>query len=208
MFQFISKSTLKQRVVLLLVLILAVLLVLKYADISIAGLPLPSVIREQEQLLSSRQKTLLELKKERQAKELALTKLQQQAESFWKVAEQSPSVAVPTEFKKLARDAQTNPQQIGAPRMNKVLDLNHVREVEFNVRLTAPMREVTRLLAQMEKSEKNFYWNRCNINPDNPRSPKQVTVNGRVKALVLSAETSRFLSGKSGTMSGAPEADE
>ena len=187
-----NKLTPRHRL-LAVVVVLGMLVALKYANLPLERLPLPENIRTQERQLLKRRRQLAELQAEREKRKQAFAALQQAAEPFWQIQGKTPAVEVPSEFAKLARQAQVKIEQVGAPRSGKVLDLNHVREVEFSVRLTASMREVSRLMAQMERDKNVFYWSRCNIRPDNKRDPKAVVLTGQIRVLVLTPEASKFL---------------
>jgi len=190
------KLTGRQRLLALVAVLLAVLVAGRFAGPVLGRLPLPENIRAQERELLRRQQRLAELKARRQARDAALVRLRQQAAPFWHLQSKTPAVEVTAEFARLARQADVKIQQVGAPRTDRVANTNHVREVEFTVRLMASMREVTRLLAQLEQSPNVFLWSKCDIRPDNRRAPKAVVLNGRIKALVLSPEASRFLAGE------------
>jgi len=194
--RFWHKLNGRQRAMLAVVLVLAVLLGLQYVSVPLEELPLPSSIAALEGKLEKRREALAKLEAHRSEGQDALAKLGEKAGPFWQIQGKDPKVEVPNEFARLARKAQVTIQQVGAPRTEKVLDLTHVRAVEFSVRLTASMREISRLMAQIERSERVFYWSRCNIRPDNKRAPKTAVLNGRIRALVLSAEASKFLSGE------------
>lgn len=190
-----QRLTGRQRLLAAVAAVLAIMLAGKYfgGSLPMDDLPLPKNIAYQERELRRSRGELGELLEQRQALDARLAELRQKAASFWQIEGRAPQVEVPAEFSRLARQAQVNPQQVGAPRVNKVMDLAHVREVEFSIRLSASMREVSRLVAQMDGAPHAFYWSRCNIRPDNIRSPKGVVLNGRIVALVLSADACRFL---------------
>ena len=166
---------------------------LRYSDLPTDQFPLPGNIRTQEEELVRLQKDIEVLRLERGNRERAFTKLRTQASPFWQIRGKTPHVEVPAEFTKLARQAQVKVQTVGAPRSNKLLDLAHIREVEFSVRVTSSMREVSRLLDQVDRADHELHWKSLSLRPDNRTAPKAVVLNGRVRALVLSADAADFL---------------
>ena len=182
----------------LIVGVLVVALALKYANLPTDNLPLSGNIRKLEKGLVRRRKQLRKLKAKKQDREKILTELRTQARPLWMVGGgKTAAVEVQTEFQRLARQAQVKIATVGAPRANKVLDLTHVREIEFAVRITASMQEISRLLAEVECSPHKFYWSSCTMRPDNKRTPQRVVLSGKIKALVLSKEATTFLAGDS-----------
>ena len=190
-----DKMTVRQRWLAAIAAVFVVAVIVRRADVPWHRLPSPETIRAEEKRLRSLRKRLAQIETEAAGREREFDLLTAQARPYWQIQGRTPSVEVPAEFARLAQRAQVTPQQVGAPRTNKVLDLNDVREVEFSIRLTASMGEVSRLLTEMERSPSQFYWRKCNIRPDNRKAPQRVILNGRIRALVLSAEASRFLAG-------------
>ena len=177
-------------------LLLAVAAVLGVFVLPLDRVPFPQSIQEQERQLRRLQKRLAAIEAEQSAMNQEVAKLREKAAPFWQVQGKTPPVVeVPAAFAKLAQQAQVKVQQVGAPMANKMLDLTHVREVEFSVQVNGSMREIGRLLAQVEQSTQKLLWKNVTIRPDNPTSPKMVLLNGRIRALVLSPEATRFLSG-------------
>jgi hypothetical protein len=167
------------------------------------GLHVPTrhSIEDEVSSLEERRKDLAVMRKKVEEVDEARAALRAKASPFWQIESKNAEQAVVAEFTKIARRAQVSTHRVDKPRRNKVLDLNDVFEVEFSVQVTASMREVSRLLAEIEASEQRFYWTQCSIRPDNIRAPKNVRLIGRLRALVLSSEASEFLSGKGGERS-------
>ncbi len=192
-----NKLTVRSRILAGMAVILAGVFAWECADLPIDRLPLRRNIQKLEQELEERRTELAELKAGRKARLDAITRMRRKAQPFWLTETQNPLVQVPTEFTKLARLAQVTVQRPGDPRKTKVLDMTHVSQIEFSVRATASMREISRLLAEVEQSQHKFYWGVCQIRPDNRRTPQQAVMTGRIRALVLSPEASKFISGDS-----------
>jgi hypothetical protein len=57
------------------------------------------------------------------------------------------------------------------------------------------MRDISRLLAEVEEAQISFAWQSCTIRPDNIRDPREVRLNGRIEALMLSPEAAESLFG-------------
>ncbi len=190
-----NKWTFKQRLLVVLFILFPVLMILRYADIVPRDqLPLPQTIRQQEAMLRAKRKSLKKLQVEEAQRQQEFVRLQEQAKPLWQVQGKTPAVEVVAEFNKLVRQAQVKPKTVGKPRSNKYLDFSEIREVDFPVQLTASMKEVSRMLAQLDGARQVFSWSSCSIRPDNIRSPKTVRLTARIRALVLSGEASKFLS--------------
>ena len=198
MARLLHNLTVRQRLLTAVAVILVILVIAKFARVPMDRLPLRENVADQEKRLRGLQEKLAGLQAGRQEHEAALAKLREQAEPFWQVKGTAPILEVPVQFEKLARKAQVQIRVTGKPRNNKILDLHHVHAIDFRVQLSAKMQEVSRLLAQLERSGKLLGWHRCNIQPDNLRTPQKVTVDGEIRALVLSPEATKFLAGESG----------
>ena len=194
MAQVLPKMTGRQWLLVIALLITAVFFLRKY----VPGVQVPtrSSISSEVGHLEGLRKDLAVMRKKVSELEQERDALRRKATPFWQVESKNAEQAVVAEFTKIARRAKVSTHRVDKPRKNRVLDLNDVFEIEFSVQVTASMREVSRLLAEMELSEQRFYWTQCSIRPDNIRAPKNVRLIGRVKALVLSSEASRFLAAK------------
>ncbi len=174
-------------------MVLAFVLVLAQSGVKLGGLPLPGAISREEKRLEDLQRTFKRLQKDRRQLEEDLDHLRSAARPFWSVEGRLPAAEVQSQFDKLARRARVTIQSVGAPQVHKVSE--QVRSVELAVRFRGTMREVARLLAELEKSDRPFYWLSLNIRPDSLRDPKGVSLTGKIQALVLSPEAARMISG-------------
>ncbi len=188
-----QRMTGRQRFLSLIMLVLGVLLVLRYGNVPWNDLPLPANIENAEKRYRKLQDRLAKLEEKERLRASEFARLRQRAAPFWQVQGRAPAEEVRAEFQRLAKKVDVKYQQLGVAQTKALPELDHVREVEFSIRLTASMREVTRLLYEMEKAQPVFYWGRCTIKPDNRTRPKAVTLAGHIKALVLTAEATEFL---------------
>ena len=93
---------------LLLVLVAAVLavaVVLRYANLPLESLPLPRNIQAQEELLQKRRQQLVLLEAERSQRDQAFRTVKRRAVPFWQIQSKTPTADIPTEFYRLARQA-------------------------------------------------------------------------------------------------------
>jgi hypothetical protein len=194
-----KKLTLKRRILFGLMALLAVLVLVRRLGFNLEGLPLPSNIQTQEREYSKLQRKLLKLLKNQQGWHGAQGRLQAQARGFWRAGSRAPAAEVQSEFEKMCRRARVTVQSIGTPRVNKVSE--HVRSVTISVRMRASMREVSRLMDEIEQANPNFYWSSCNIRPDSSNNPQGVVLTGKMEAYVLSAEATRIIYGEDGASS-------
>ena len=111
----------RQRVLLLIAAILAVLSLLSLVDIKLQELPLPGNIRNQEKQVRELRRDLATLEKEEQLRQRRIDKVRAQARPLWQKSGKNPSVEVQTELEKVARGRVTL-QTIGASRINKLSD--------------------------------------------------------------------------------------
>jgi len=186
----------KQRLMAVVVLVLAVLLLVRYSGLSSGELPLPATIRALEAERAELRERVRMLRLRRQKEDRVLAGIQALAAPFWEVERSRPEAVVPAEFQRLARENQVQVTSVREPRTREYLGLEHVREVEFAFQINGTMKEVSRLLTPLARVRPAFFWSQCTIRPDPPRAPKSVRLNGKLRALVLSAEATRFLAGE------------
>lgn len=196
--RFWSKLTGRQRTLFVLALVLGAALALKYANLPWQQAPLPNNIRALERNLAKRRTRLQEVQAVARVRDSELAGLRQQASSFWQIQGKAPEVAVADRFDALARKAQVNFQRVGAPECRKLDAFSHIREVVFEVRLKATMREVSRLLGEMEASRPAFHWTRCTIRAETKDGVGTVDLKGHIRALVLSPDAAKHLLGTTG----------
>lgn len=187
----------KQRLMAVTTVVLAALLTVQYSGVSAAGLPLPATIRDLEQERAELQERVRTLRMKRDRESRVLTELNALAAPFWEVERTRPEALVTAEFQRLARANQVQIALVSNAQTREYLGLEHVREVELGFQINGTMKEISRLLGPLETARPAFYWSQCTIRPDNPRTPKTIRLKAKVRALVLSAEATRLLAGRS-----------
>ena len=79
----------------------------------------------------------------------------------------------------------------------KTNNVNYIQEVELRMEMRGvSMREVTRLLRELENARHSFSWSSCKIEPDNLQKPTGVKFSGRLRAFVLNEEAVKVLGGE------------
>ena len=82
-------------------------------------------------------------------------------------------------------------QTLGSPRITDYSD--NIQQVELTVRIRASMREIARLMVEIDAADPPFFWSQCTIRPNNPKNPSGVVLSGRVAALMLKSEATKLL---------------
>jgi len=175
------------------VVLAALVVVTRLELVSVGDMPWPSAIEAQEDELVKLTKRLAALQEKQNEARQEREELQRVAEPFWRPGVRAASSEVQSEYEKLGRRARVTIGTIGNPREEKVSD--QVRSVEFAVRITGAMRDVSRLLVEMENAHPPFYWTGCMIRPDNARDPKGISLTGKIQALVLTDEATEIIEG-------------
>jgi hypothetical protein len=177
--------------------LLAVVFVVQFSGFLPGELPTKSLIGEQAKEVRSARKQLGRLSREGQQGDRRLLELQDQATPVWTVSsERQAEQEIIEHFNRVARSAQISKHQVRAPRSAPLPNYAYLYEVEFSVSLTATMKEITRLLQEMEKTDHLFQWTQCSISVLNRRAPTEVRLTGKVRALVLRPEAQVILEGK------------
>lgn len=192
-----KKFTFRQMVLVGLMVIIGLLVVRQYAG-KLQALPTMNRIGEETKMLHSLDTDLQVMKKQNQEWNSEFADLQELAQPFWVFGAQRGLIEqeVTKEFQKILRAAQVVPQKVESQR-NKLLSFNHIVEVEIRLDLRGvSMQEVSRLLLEVERSRRKLIWSYCRIEPDNPRTPKNVNVSARLKAFALNPESADFLLGE------------
>ncbi len=125
-----------------------------------------------------------------------LEELRTMSQDFWLSSSQRAPTdqEITREFNKLLRRAQLPANQKVDTQRNKLPGVTNIQEVQIRLDLkNVTMREVGRLLAEVKKYGNRLTWTQCQISPDNPRTPQNVNLSGRLRALVLTTEASDFL---------------
>ena len=191
----LQKLTVRQWVLLGLLVPVSIVFVNKvfFGGDSDALWPGDGVISGARAELKASETALREARERAEQGESELRILRSQASPFWKLPRKGVEQAVISEFEKLAQRAQIQNRKVDRATVSKLLNLGQIYQVDFYVQVSASMREVTRLLKEVEHSERAFFWSQCTIRPDNLRNPNSVRLTGRVQVLVLSDDASAML---------------
>ena len=187
----------RRRIVLLLAVLVVAALAVLFFDTSPSEWPLPGNVLRQEESVRQLRRELADLRKEEGARQRWLITLRHETRSIWhSKAGKMPSVEVQSELEKVAQRAQVSIQNLGAPQTGKLSD--NISGIDIPLHIVGSMRDIGRFVAELEKTEPGFSWLSCSIRPDHPRTPHGVILDGRVRALVLSAEGEKSLFGEKG----------
>lgn len=192
-----DRGSRRKIILLLLALLLAVVFAVQFSGFLPGEWPTQSLINKQARELRDTRKQLARLSQEGMQGNRRLQGLQDQGALFWTVgSERQAEQEIIEHFNRVARNAQINKHQIRTPRSAPLPNYAYLYEVEFSVSLTSTMKEITRLLQEMEKTEHLFQWTQCSISVLNRRAPTEVRLTGKVRAVVLRPEARAILEGK------------
>ncbi|NMA19309.1 MAG: hypothetical protein GX927_01915 [Lentisphaerae bacterium] len=189
----ISKINRRQLVLLALMLVIGFFFVRRYVTFALPTTPL---IDERLLKLQSLRGDLQVARKQAEDRLQEIKALQSLAEPYWVPTGQRALVdqEINKEFGKLLRQAQLPANQKIDLQRNKLPGVNHIQEVQIRLELRGiSMREVSRLLQEVHKYGDKLSWSYCRIEPDNPRTPKNVNLSARLRALVLGNEAADYL---------------
>jgi len=187
----------RKKILLLLALALAVVFAIQFSGFLPGELPTKSLIDEQAKELRAARRLLARHSREDMQDSLRLLELHDLATPFWTVSsERQAEQEIVESFNRVARNAQISKHQIRTPRSVPLQNYAYLYEVEFTVSLTATMKEITRLLQEMEKTDHLFHWSQCSISVLNRRAPTEVRLTGKVRAVILRPEARAILDEK------------
>ncbi len=192
-----DRGSRRKIILLLLALLLAVVFTVQFSGFLPGEWPTQSLINEQGKELRATRKQLARLSQEGAQGNRRLQDLKDQSSLFWTLSsERQAEQEIIEHFNRVARNAQINKHQISKHRSAPLPNYAYLYEVEISVSLTATMKEITRLLQEMEKTEHLFQWTQCSISVLNRRAPTEVRLTGKVRAVVLRPEARAILEGK------------
>ncbi len=169
-----------------------------YGDALRKALPLPSTLHAEEKRIRKLERRLKAVRRAQEKYAARLAEIRKVAAPFRRISSKTSAAEIRTEFDKLARRAQVTLQSVRLLREKPEKFSEYVLSVELAVQVRTSMREISRLLAELERNRGAFYWRTCSIRPDNPRAPKQVYLTGRLQALVLNPQADQLLYGSTG----------
>lgn len=186
----------RQLFLLLLMLIVGFFFVRRYISFT---LPTSRRIEEKLQTLNSLRKELQLQQKLSEEQLQELSQLQELAAPFWFSSGQRVQVdqEITREFGKILRQAQLPANHKVDVQRNKLPGATHIQEVQIKLDFRGiSMQEVSRLFQEVHQYGSKLSWNYCRIEPDNPRTPKNVNLSARLRALVLNPEVADYLNGE------------
>lgn len=200
--RFWSRLPRRQRLLLVVALVLAVVSAASLLQLGDGELPLPGTLRREEAAVRELQRDLARLEKEERGRRAGLEQLRQQARTLWRLEGKTPAVEVQAALEGVARRAHITLQNVGAPQTLKLSE--NVSSVQLSLRLAGSMQEVARFLHELEQNQPAFLWASCSLRPDNPREVRGVVLDGRVRALVITPAAAALLDGDLAPKGGVP----
>lgn len=198
----LGKLNLRQWVLILVLIPVAALFFQKRLLGALRALPTPSVIEEERGRLEAARSKLEAIQARLEARETELAQLRQQVAPFWRIEDRNPARQkgiIQNEVNRLLTRASIRgvDYQVINPRRLDLPEKTLVYEVEVTVNMTSSMREIARVLAEIERSEQRLTWSQCTIAPLNLRDTSKVRLTGTLRARVLSPEAVELLAGNS-----------
>ena len=193
-----NRLTPRQWILIAVLVPVAVLFFRKRILSSLPNFPTTKTIAAERTRLKKRRRQLAELEKRLAARDVELENLRAAAAPFWKIADRNAAKQkgfIQTEVNRLIDRANIRgvDYQVMNPKRSEVPGKAHVYRVEVTVNITASMKEVTRVLEQIERSPRWLLWGQCSITPYSLREPNKVRLTGTIRAYVLSPDAVAFL---------------
>jgi hypothetical protein len=188
---------------LLLVLIpVAVLFFQKRIATQLGTLPTTARIRAEAVSLEKGRERLQALQDQVGSREGQVAELKRQAAPFWSIDDRNAlrqKNILQSEVTRVLTKAniRNGDYQIVNPRRLDITEKTQIYEVEVTVNMTASMREVARVLLEIDRSPQALTWSQCNIVPLNLRDTSKVRLTGTLRARVLSPDAAALLRGGS-----------
>jgi len=189
--QFWFKLSRRERTFAVLALIIAAAMFMRFVALPQFELPSAGAIAAEQSKLIQAQRRLQAMQRKRAENSDDFRQLLAAAAPYWISTRPVRVTDVQQQLEIIARRARATLQTVGSPRVNEVSD--NIYGIEFALRMQAPMSEISRFFAELEKAPHTYQWLQCNMRPDNVRTPQNVLLTGRIQVLVLSPELSRFL---------------
>jgi hypothetical protein len=183
----------RKKLLLLVMLVLAVVFAAQFSGVSLGELPTKALVQQEAARLRAGRKSLGQIQRQTQRDDTRLQGLSSQATPFWTVSSRRAQQEVREELDALVRHAQITSCRVQNLPSSPLTGYNYFTQVEFSVSLVGTMKVVTRLLNEMERSEHVFTWSQCSLSTTSRTAPKEVRLNGKVRALVLAAEAQGLL---------------
>jgi len=184
----------RKMLLLLVMLALAVVFAAQLSGVSLGELPTKALVQQETARLRDARRDLAQIQQQTQRDDSRLAELSSQATPFWTVSSRrAQQQEVREELEALVRHAKITSCRVQNLPSSPLTGYNYFTQVEFSVSLAGTMKVVTRLLNEMERSEHVFTWSQCSLSTTSRTAPKEVRLNGKVRALVLATEAQGLL---------------
>ena len=198
----LRKISTRQWLLVLVFIPVAVLFFQKRLAAQLANLPTAARIRAEADLLAERREQLQGLQDEVGSRDGQIADLKRLAAPFWSIDDRNTARqknALQNEVTRVLTRANIRgpDYQVVNPRRLDIAEKTQVYEVEVTVNMTASMREIARVLAEIDRSAQALTWSQCNIAPLNLRDTSKVRLTGTLRARVLSPDAATLLRGGS-----------
>lgn len=198
----LRKMSLRQWMLLLVLIPVAVLFFQKRIATQLGTLPTTARIRAEAVSLAKGRERLQALQDQVGSREGQVAELKRQAAPFWSIDDRNAlrqKNILQSEVTRVLTKAniRNGDYQIVNPRRLDITEKTQIYEVEVTVNMTASMREVARVLLEIDRSPQALTWSQCNIVPLNLRDTSKVRLTGTLRARVLSPDAAALLRGGS-----------
>jgi hypothetical protein len=198
----LHKLSPRQWLLLLLLIPVVLLFLWKRVPGLLPDLPTRRLIGSEEKVLEKRREQLQSLQEQIDARQGQIAELKRLTASFWKIEDRNPSRqkgVIQNEVNRVLGKANIRgvDYQVINPRRLDLPDKSQVYEIEVTVNMTASMREIARVLAEVDRSPQTLSWSQCSLAPMNLRDTSKVRLTGTLKAQVLSPDAVDLLRGGS-----------
>jgi hypothetical protein len=198
----LRKISLRQWVLVLVFIPVAALFFQKRLAAQLGALPTAARIGVERGLLEERREQLQTLQDQVGSREGQVAELRRLAAPFWSIDDRNAARQkniLQSEVTRVLTKANIRgvDYQIVNPRRLDIAEKSQVYEVEVTVNMTASMREIARVLAEIDRSTQALTWSQCNLAPLNLRDTSKVRLTGTLRARVLSPDAAALLRGGS-----------
>ena len=198
----LRKMSLRQWALVLVLIPVAVIFFQKRIMAQLGTLPTAARIQAEERLLAERREQLQQLQDEVASRDGQVAELARLAAPFWSIDDRNSARQKNTLQSEVTRvltkaNIRGVDYQIVNPRRLDIAEKSQVYEVEVTVNMTASMREIARVLAEIDRSTQALTWSQCNLAPLNLRDTSKVRLTGTLRARVLSPDAAALLRGGS-----------
>lgn len=191
-----AKSSKRTKLAIAVIAVLVVLYILRFADLDLGGLPLPSQVERREVAI---EKLEADLQLESRLAEQRLAELATVAElarHFYLAEGRVPTNEIQNQIETMAYQSGFRFNRLSAPFVAEHGEYMHT--VDVTIGGTANVRTLSRFLQEVENHEPLLVWTTCTIRPNRSTNPNAVIVSGKVRAYVLDREVTNFLTGADG----------